>query len=342
MPGFDRTPSIAAYIAAQTGAAGVRVAECARLSGGAIQENYALTLELDGGDMPGRQEFVVRGDAASTITASLTRAQEFAVLRAAHAAGVAAPRPYWLCTDTAVAGVPFYVMARAYGTAAGRTLTGGALSPAQARALTRRLGAELARLHRVTPPAAGLEFLALPQPDPVRARTRAYREALAAVDTPQPALEWALGWLERHAPPSNGIVLVHGDFRTGNYLVRDGELAAILDWEFAAWSDPCEDLGWFCARSWRFAGRDREAGGIGDKRDLIEGYESAGGGRVDPHHVTYWEVMASVRWAVIALQQAGRHLSGEQPSLELALTGRMVPEIVYDMLRHIEDVEGRA
>jgi hypothetical protein len=42
-----------------------------------------------------------------------------------------------------------------------------------------------------------------------------------------------------------------------------------------------------------------------------------------------------VRWAVIALQQAQRHLSGEQPSLELALTGRMVPEMEFDLLNQI-------
>jgi hypothetical protein len=34
-------------------------------------------------------------------------------------------------------------------------------------------------------------------------------------------------------------------------------------------------------------------------------------------HVRYWEIMATVRWAVSALQQAARHRSGAEPSLEL-------------------------
>ncbi|MNF12669.1 hypothetical protein D3C80_2142390 [compost metagenome] len=42
--------------------------------------------------------------------------------------------------------------------------------------------------------------------------------------------------------------------------------------------------------------------------------------------------MAHLRWAVIALQQAERHLSGQQRSLELALTGRLVPELEYEIL----------
>ena len=44
------------------------------------------------------------------------------------------------------------------------------------------------------------------------------------------------------------------------------------------------------------------------------------------------EVMAHIRWAVIALQQAARHLSGEQASLELALTGRVIAELELELL----------
>ena len=42
----------------------------------------------------------------------------------------------------------------------------------------------------------------------------------------------------------------------------------ILDWEFAAWSDPDEDLGWFCLGCWRFGAYAQEAGGIG-RRDVF-------------------------------------------------------------------------
>ncbi|MBQ0815460.1 MAG: phosphotransferase family protein, partial [Marinobacter sp.] len=112
------------------------------------------------------------------------------------------------------------------------------------------------------------------------------------------------------------------------------------DWEFAAWSDPAEDLGWFCSRSWRFGAHEREAGGVGEKQDFLDGYREAGGTEVDPTAVSYWEVMALVRWAMIALQQARRHISGEQRSLELALTGRMVAQMEYDLLTQIQELEG--
>ena len=42
--------------------------------------------------------------------------------------------------------------------------------------------------------------------------------------------------------------------------------------------------------------------------------------------------MAHLRWAVIALQQAERHRSGSQRSLELALTAHIVPELEQEIL----------
>jgi aminoglycoside phosphotransferase (APT) family kinase protein len=217
-------------------------------------------------------------------------------------------------------------------------LVGGKLPRDRARELTRRLGIELARLHQVRPPNAGLAFLPVPGPSPAAQRIRGYRMALEAIPEPHPVLEWSLNWLEDHAADSDDIVLCHGDFRSGNYMVEHGRLTGILDWEFASWSDPYEDLGWLCSRSWRFGHNELEVGGLGDKTSLFDGYSSLSGRPVAPEKVLYWEVMAMTRWAIIALQQAQRHLSGEEPSLELALTGRLLPEIEFDLLTQIHEL----
>ena len=81
----------------------------------------------------------------------------------------------------------------------------------------------------------------------------------------------ALAWLQRHAPSRSPVCLVHADCRTGNYLIEAGELTAVLDWEFAGFSDPLEDLGWMLARYWRFGAYELEAGGIG----LVDGHAHA-------------------------------------------------------------------
>lgn len=329
--------SVADFIATAAGAASVQLLAFARLGGGTIQENYALDVSISGGSKDGQHALVMRTDAPSGVSASLTRAQEFAVLKTAFNAGVTVPEPLWFCEDVSVIGRDFYLMRRVPGTAIGAQLVRDV--GLDNETLAERLGQELARLHTIKPPVNDLKFLPLPAESPALTRVSQYREYLAALTGPQPVLESSLRWLEQNAPVGNDPVLCHSDYRTGNYMVDGGRLTGILDWEFTSWSDPLEDIGWFCARCWRFGAWDREAGGIGSRTAFYRGYADVAGKTVDAKQVPYWEVMAAVRWAIIALQQTERHISGQQRSLELALTGRMVPEMELDMLMQIDRLD---
>ncbi|PNG38258.1 aminoglycoside phosphotransferase [Pseudomonas protegens] len=302
-----------------------------RLSGGAIQENWLLELLIDGGPWAGARRWVLRSDALSALPASLDRAQEFAVLQVVHQAGVIVPRPLWLCRDAGVHGRAFFLMEYLSGVAAGRLLSAGVGAKGQARLAT-QLGANLARLHQVRPPCAVLDFLPVPDGSPALATVSAYRRYLDTLAEAYPVLEWGLRWCEVHAPRSSSLCLLHRDYRTGNYLASEQGLEAVLDWEFTGWGDPCEDLGWFTARCWRFTRPDLEAGGIGLLEDFLRGYHEVSSLRIEPSQLHFWQVMATLRWAVIALQQGQRHLSGEEPSLELALTARLLPELELDIL----------
>ena len=125
---------------------------------------------------------------------------------------------------------------------------------------------------------------------------------------------------------------MHQDFRTGNYMLDDEGLTGILDWEFCAWGDPMSDIGWFCAACWRFGRPDLEAGGIGTRETFYRAYEAESERSIDHETVLFWEVMAHLRWAVIALQQGHRHITGQQASLELALTGRIAAQLELAVL----------
>jgi len=349
------TTALARWLARATRAQDVRVARYERLPGGAIQDNFLLDVDIRGGPWQGEHAFVLRTDAPTGVAASLSRAQEFAVLRVAHAAGVTAPKPLFLCRDTTVLGREFFIMKRLPGVAQGHRLTREPALVPDGAALARELGANLARIHAIRPPwsdaikraahaftdtpaAAGdgeLDAIAPPPAHPALATIAEYRSWLDKLDDAYPALEWGLRWCERHAPATFDIALIHRDYRTGNYLVDEGRLAGVLDWEFAGWGDPREDIGWLTARCWRFSGVEREAGGIAPIEPLLQGYESAGGVAVSRTDLDYWQVMAHLRWAIIALQQAQRHMGGGERSLELALTGRIVHELEYEVLQLI-------
>ena len=335
----ERLPALARFIAESAGAGQARILHCQPLSGGAIQENWALDVELTDGALAGQHALVLRTDARSGVAVSRSRAEEFALLKLAHGSGIAVPEPLWLDTDPAVLGKPFFLMRKVGGVAAGHRLVkdpGFAIDRAK---LAHRLGEELAKIHALQPPQPALSFLGPPSATPALDRIAEYRGYLDGLGVARPALEYGLAWAERHAPEPGLVTLTHQDYRTGNYLVDENGLAAILDWEFADWGDADSDIGWFCARCWRFGAVEREAGGIAARADFLAGYEKLARRTVDPARVRFWEMMAHIRWAVIALQQAERHLSGREASLELALTGRIPAELELEMLRLIDAAE---
>lgn len=330
--------AIERFVAQASGASAASVQSVRKLSGGAVQENWLLEIDLAGGTLPGRLSCVLRCDSPTAgVAISHGRAQEFALLNAVFKAGVTVPEPLWLCTDTELIGRPFFLMRRIEGTAAGHLLARDGSIGGDRVQLAERLGRELARIHSIRPPFPELDFLVWHEGSPALQTIQAHREFLDAHHTPYPALEWGLRWLERHAPPRDMITLCHRDFRTGNYMVDRAGLTGILDWEFAGWSDPLEDIGWFCAKCWRFGNVNAEAGAIGAREDFYRGYEMESHHKIDRAAVRYWEVMAHVTWAVIAIQQAERHWSGRESSLLLALTKHLVPELELEVLDMTEE-----
>jgi aminoglycoside phosphotransferase (APT) family kinase protein len=311
-----------------------RVVAASLLAGGASQEAWSIDVTFEP-EAP-RLELVMRRDMGGVLTLlTLPRSTEFAVIRAAHAAGVPAPEPFFEATT--IAGKPAFFMQRVAGEAVGRRLvTDPAFAAARAR-LPEQMAEALAAIHRIDYRAAGLEPL-LQQPQagqsPIGIEIeRLYRE-LDSVDEAHPALELVLRWLVRNEPPpERERTLVHGDFRIGNILVDAEGMTAILDWEFAHIGDPIEDVAWPCVRAWRFGNDALEAGGIAERETWLRAYERASGRSVDRERIGYLEILGNVRWAVGALMQARRHLSGVERSIELASLGRLSAEMEHEALR---------
>jgi aminoglycoside phosphotransferase (APT) family kinase protein len=320
---------LAAFIAAASGARNVRIDRYERLGGGAIQENFSLDAGIDGRN----EALVLRKDAPSRVAGSRTRLEEFALLRAAFAAGVTVPEPLWASDDPDIIGAPFFIMRRAEGTAIGRRVVRDESLGGDRSTLARRLAEQLARIHEIRPPRTDLAFLGAP-PTVHDFVLDAYA-FLDASERTEPALELGLRWLDVNAPVPEETVLLHHDFRTGNYMLDPDGISAILDWEFAGWGDPHEDIGWFFARTWRFGANEREAGGVGSRDAFYRAYERASGRHIDDNRVRYWETFAHARWAVIARRQADRHYSGAERSLELLLIGTLEPEADDLLLRGI-------
>ena len=153
---------------------------------------------------------------------------------------------------------------------------------------------------------------------------------------PQPVFDLAFKWLEAQELIDYGEVLVHGDFRFGNFIISEENLESIIDWELAHIGNPMEDLGWLCVRSWRFGNVEKRVGGLGDIKDLIAGYESNSDIKIDESQLDIWQLYGSLRWGVICMMQTFAHLSGMVNSVEKAAIGRRVSETEFDLMNMIK------
>ena len=315
-----------------------RVTGLRPIAGGASRETWAVDVTVAAGPEAGEHALVMRRDMQTTMNPNaLDRAQEFRLLRAAHRAGVLAPRPRWLAAHAAP---PFFLMDRVEGESIGRRVVRERELADARRILPEQMARQLALIHQIDPDREDLGLRSVPRSadglSPALDIAEKMRAALAALDVHDPLFETALRWLEGNAPPCEQMTLLHGDFRVGNLIVGPEGLRAVIDWEFAHVGDPLEDVAWPCVRDWRFSRDELRVGGVGDLEPYLAAYEQASGRRVERSAVRYWEIMGNLKWAVTCLVQAQRHLSGEDPSVELASLGRRSAEMQWELLDLIE------
>ena len=301
----------------------VNVTGLRRLSGGASRETWAFDAESNGRAEP----MVLRRDPPTEPRPDLMLS-EAAAFREATRVGVPEPEILLASADQAALGSAFILMRHVDGeTIARRILRDPSLDVARSQ-LAAQCGEILARIH-------SMEIDAVPnlaEGDPLAELTA----ALDLLGWPSPALELALRWLGQNRPAPTGRAVVHGDFRLGNLIIGSDGVQAVLDWELMHIGDPMEDLGWMCVRAWRF-GSPLPVGGFGSYDDFFAGYEQVSENPVDPEVVRWWEVLGTVRWGVICMSQAQRHLSGITRSVELAAVGRRVCEQEHDVLLLLRD-----
>ncbi len=282
---------------------------------------------------------VLRSDARRSLPASLNRQEEFEVIRAAVSARVKTPGVHWLSQGLVREGAYAYFMDWVEGETIGRRVVRNPELDKARQRLPEQLAEALSRIHSITPAGAPkLSFSNMVALDaaPAVAATDSIRRQLDALPEAHPALELTLEWLMENAPASSERTLVHADFRTGNFMVTPEGLAAVLDWEFAHWGDPFEDLGWLCVRDWRFGQLSKPAGGVARRDIFYAAYQRASGRAVDPKRVHYWEVAGNVRWALGSSYQGERYLSGEEADIELLGVARRAVEMEFEALRLID------
>jgi aminoglycoside phosphotransferase (APT) family kinase protein len=332
-----RVDQIEAYLRARLPHAGdLRVANLARIFGGASRETWSFEASWAENGARVEHAFIARRDPPASLLSD-NDLLEYDIYTALAGSGIPVPVVHWIDRRGAELERPAFIMGRLPGATDATAL---ATSPAFAnlRPLVARQKAQiLARIHDVD-----IDRLPSLERPPSRERSALHevekweRTMRQDMLEPQPVLEFAFNWLKRHLPPPPPkLTLVHGDYRTGNFLYDpEAGITGILDWEMAHAGDPVEDLGWLMIKSWRWA-RNELVGGLCPRDDFIRMYEEASGRTVDRDALKFWEVFSNVKFAIIFITGARSVVEGKTPDLLLALTAFVNPGVEVELLELI-------
>jgi aminoglycoside phosphotransferase (APT) family kinase protein len=278
----------------------VRIAGVRRFHGGAARETY----RFDAVTGDAKQALVLRRDPPSSLIET-DRRIEFRALAAFHGSDVPVPEPLFVETDADAFGSPGFVMREVPEVRAAGLFDADPYGAARDH-VGRQMFAILGRIH-ARDVGSVTDVLEAPAPeDAWRVRLDHWRDAAAADSLgPEPILWAGVRWLERNPPPApERICIVHGDYRSGNFLVDgDGDIRAIVDWEMVHLGDPHEDLAWAMDPLWSHGTPDRPGGTVPEAEAIVS-WERASGLRVDRAALRWWRVFAQVMGLAIWISSA--------------------------------------
>ncbi|HEX3675701.1 MAG TPA: phosphotransferase family protein [Rhizomicrobium sp.] len=314
----DISPRLARYLTVQLGTE-VGVTGLARIAGGASRETYRFRAHYDGNE----RGLILRRDPPASLIET-ERSAEFRAYQAFHKLGLPVPEPIALELGAEALDRPFFVMEEIENCA-----VGSILSPDPYGEHRDKIGAQffstLGQIAKADPASLGLADF-----DGANDASQCWKHELArwekVIDEderePQPIARGAIRWLRANPPPpAQKICVVHGDYRTGNFLHdADGNIRAILDWEMAHLGDPLEDLGWALDPLWSHGDPTRPAGTV-DRAAALALWERASGLKADPKALLWWEIFASLKGLAIWISAANEYAEGRNSDPVNAFSG---------------------
>lgn len=317
---------LAEYLAERLDARGpVAIADLSRIAVGWSHETWLFDAAWTDDDGEQRRGLCLRRDPGNALLRDKSDlGEQYRVLRCLEATDVPAPAVYWHEPDPAVLGAPALVMERVPGECpspwrrSGREFYAAA---AERGVLPESFTDALAAIHTADWEAAGLGFLGVPEGGDGFARREiaTWRDLIAASGHPgHPILVDLIGWLEANAPATDRLTLVHGAYRTGNILIDDDRVSAVLDWELQVIGDPMYDVAYVLTELNR-EGTELLSNVV--PRDLFfERYEAATGIEIDLDRCRYYQLLYAMRSAAFWMSAAGLYADGSNPDLRLART----------------------
>lgn len=324
------------------------ISEQTWFTGGVSKIQMGFTLRWDDPVRgPSRDRLVVRMDPSESSNTT-SRAREYELLQAFERV-LPVPRVFWLDADANYFPEPALIYAYAEGvtkpraTSTGKVSGLGTVFGSDLRALlapqfmrhlvaihTLDLGEmEFSRLDR---PRAGSTDGALWQFN----RSRRVWEEDRGEDFP--LLEVAANWLERHLPTLDHASIVHGDYRSGNFLFDEptGRITAWLDWERGHIGDRHRDLAWTTQSAMGHYSEDGKTYlvcGLVPLTEFYQRYEDMSGLAVDTERLLFYRILNGyqILGSILATAYRVARLGKSHQDVLLARVKGMAPVVADDL-----------
>lgn len=323
----DLAERLTTFLRTATGQPGVAPANLKRLPGGASKEQFTfdLTWRQESGKLATRK-LILRMDPSESIVET-HRLREAQLLRAMWGQ-VPVPEVLWVDPSADHLGHPFLIAGFLEGTVqpeGGKKASGVGMSfeLRYRQGLKDQFVRNLAGIHTLDWRTRDLSSFDRPEPGTTLANAWAvglwervwHEDALEA----HPIMEHGANWLRQNMPVVANPVIVHGDYRSGNFMFTpDLKVNAVLDWELAHLGDYHEDLSW---ASMDILGSPDENGtllvsGLLPREEFFVRYREYSGLLVDRQRLFYFDVFSYYKLAVICAATSLRAAHGRRTHLD--------------------------
>ncbi len=315
------------YLKNTTSQADLKLENLARLSGGASKEQFTfdLTWEQSSGEQLTRK-LILRMDPSESIVET-HRLREAQLLQAMFDE-VPVPEVFWVDPTPDNLGYPFLIAGFLEGTVqpeGGDRASGLGMyfEPDLRLKLKDQFVRHLATIHTFDLDSKNLSSFDVPKSNSMEGNTWALGlwERIWNEDALEdhPVMEYAANWLKENMPIIEKPVVVHGDYRSGNFMYTDqGEINGILDWELAHIGDYHEDLAYINTPILGCADEKGEmlVSGLMPREEFLAKYEQQSGLSIDKDKLFYFEVLTYYKMSVIAVATSLRAAYGRKTHLD--------------------------
>jgi len=328
---------IAGYLAQQVGHP-VTVGAVRRFPVGFSWLTFAVPVTGLEGDRVTR-ELILRLGPDYGLFAPYSAQPQVLAMRSLEGTAVPLPRAYWSSDDPSVLGAPFLFCEKVSGEAVVPWVS--ANEPGLDEGYRKALGAQfidaLAALHCVPwverPIAAMANGITV---DNAAQRNVALWQRLIErwAMRSYPLAEWGIRWLKSNPPRAPRVAIVHGDYRTGNFLEEGGRITAILDWELVHLGDPHEDLGW--ASLPMYMGGSKLISRLAEPEWFYARYAEKTGFEVSMASVRYYQVFSLLKLAATHMAAARCFEEGRFNDMRMPAMGSQIATCLRQMDKLIE------